>query len=395
MARKTKEAPQRVTSLKALKARLNKRFGEGTALTGTEVQNAVVKFFSTGSFALDVSLRGGIPYNRIVEIIGSESSCKTSLCHLMATEFIRDNPTGIVVHADLENSLDFRWMRRLGCNLTEATGRFVFAYADSGEQAGDIIDEVLADAGVPILVIVDSIMAMVPFAEMDSPNDQQFVGRQPQLINRIIRVANSRLKKAKIGQCSPTTLVLVNQTRVEIGATQYQFTPGFSSGGQGRKFFTSQRIVFSATAANKEEHGDGKQKHTIRHGKRVHYQIIKNKCGGPEETGHFIFHNKPRKNIQVGVDNGMAVVENGLLYEVLRRKGNFVKFGNTTLGNCVDKAAATIRADAKLAKTIGDLTMQQAREEFYGAEIPTASTSKKRSTGTKVRFAPKGKKTTR
>lgn len=361
----------RTASIEELKRRLNDKFGAGTALSGSDVAALKIEFFSTGSIALDVSLRGGFPYNRLVELIGGESSCKTSTCHLASSAFIRENPTGIVVHVDLENSIDFQWMKKLGCDLGKKSP-YVFAYADSGEQAGDIVDEVVTDAEVPLLVILDSIMGAVPMHELEAPMDQKFMGQQPALINRIIRVTNARIKKAKVGVAARTTMILVNQTRAEIGGNSYAPTPGYSAGGQGRKFFCGQRIVFTSSTPEKEEAGQGDYKHTTRFGKKVHFQVIKNKCGGPEETGHFVFYNRPKGDIPIGIDNAEAIVSNGLLYEVLKRIGNSVYYKKHQLGGSTDKAMASLRREligghaSELVSEIKEAILAAAIESFGG-----------------------------
>lgn len=362
MARKKKERLE-ASNVKMLCDSLNKKYGIGTALLGSDVTDMKIEFFSTGNAALDISLRGGLPYNRMVEIIGAESACKTSQVHLTSQAFLNDNANGYVVHCDLENSLDFYWMKRLGCKLDN---RYLFVYADSGEQAGDIVDDVIADRTLPVCVILDSIMGIVPLIELESTMDSQFMGKQPALINRIIRVMNSRLKAAKVGGCARTSLILVNQTRPVIGGTPYQ-NPIDSAGGQGRKFFCSQRMVFTSTAsAEKEEKGEGDYKHTARIGKKVHFQIIKNKCGGPEETGHFMFYNRPFNGIPIGVDNADAVLNAGLLFNVLTRNKNSIMYGKTCLGGSADNAKKHLRDNKELLCSLWSKLIKSAQEEFTG-----------------------------
>jgi protein RecA len=414
MARKVRKEVGQATSIRELQAMLNKKYGAGTIIQGSDAKALKIEYYSTGSFAMDVMLRGGYPYNRMVEIIGGESSCKTSAMHIASTRFLEDNPKGLVVHVDLENSVDFVWMQKLGCKLGKGS-RFMFAYADSGEQAGSVICDILAQHEMPMLVIVDSIMALVPLIEITSEMDQQLMGKQPALVNRIIRIAGSRMKQAKVGQCARTSLLLINQSRDEIGATQYQFTAGFSSGGSGRKFFSGVRIVFSSSTAEKEERGTaGTNKHTTKFGKRIHVNVIKNKCGGPEETGHFIFFNRKREGMPYGFDDGEAMVAYGLLYEVLHKKGNFVYYGKRQLGNCMDKAMAFLRMPEH-ADVIADLKaeiLQESCDDFHGVNVEEAEEKKKarktgeikikapvkkgasRSAGKHVCFATKGKKAT-
>ena len=385
MARK-KKTKLDVVSIQTLRSELNAKYGVGTALSGTEVRDMKIEFFSTGNAALDISLRGGFPYNRMVEVIGEESACKTSQVHLASQEFLLANPTGYVVHCDLENSLDFAWMRRLKCDLNS---QYLFVYADSGEQAGDIVDDVIADRTLPVLVIIDSIMALCPMIEQESTMDSQFMGKQPQLVNRILRVANSRLKAAKVGGCARTSLILVNQTRPVIGGSPFQ-NPITSSGGQGRKFFCSQRIVFtSQTSVGKEERGEGDNKHTLRIGKRVHFHVIKNKCGGPEETGHFLFYNRSYNTVPVGVDNADALINGGLLFKVLVRQGNSIYYGKQKLGSSIEAAKIALRKDEELLVRLKRVIVSAAVEDFTGEpqnenEASTKSITRK-NTGRKRR----------
>jgi len=388
MARSKKAKAGKTESILELKDRLNAKFGEGTALTGADVADLRIEFFSTGSFALDLSLRGGYAYNRIIELIGNESSVKTTDCHLAANEFLADNPTGIIVHCDLENALDFQWMRKLGCDLSKETGRFLFAYADSGEQAGDIVDEILADAAVPVFVIVDSIMAMVPMIELDSTMDQGLMGKHPALINRVIRITNSRIKKAKVGQCARTTLLLVNQTRPEMNSS-YQ-DPGASSGGQGRKFFTGQRIAFNATTPKelKQDNSMGEVKQRTTYGKRIHYTVLKNKCGGPEETGYFTFYGRKWGEYPRGIDNVEATLHGGLLYNVIKKKGNALMWKDRKLGGNMSYAMKNLRKDPALVRKLQERILYVAREEFgtIASEESTEAETRKVS-GRKLRFS--------
>lgn len=360
---RTKKTVERVTGIKELRDRLNKQFGEGSAVLGSEARQLDLQFYSTGSAALDISLRGGFPYNRFVELIGGESSCKTSLCHLASKMFLADNPKGIVVHGDFENSLDAQWMERLGCKVDD---RYLFLYADSGEQAADEVDDVLADRAMPALVIVDSIMAVTPMIELESTFDSQFMGKQAMLINRLIRVANARLKAAKIGSIARCSVILVNQTRPNMSAYG---NPVSSSGGEGRKFFAGQRILFaSASPAEKEERGTGTYAHTTKFGKKVNYQIIKNKCRGPEETGHFVFHNRPIGNADVGMDNADACINAGLRYGVLARSGARIVCGNQVMGAGLEDAIRRLRepSGAEELSWLRQQCIEAARCEFVG-----------------------------
>jgi len=196
---------------------------------------------------------------------------------------------------------------------------------------------------------------------------------------------NTRLKRAKVGETARTSMILVNQTRPEIGGNMFAPEAGHSSGGQGRKFFAGQRVVFTPSTPDKEVRGSGDNTHTTRFGKKIHTQVIKNKCGGPEETGHFMFFNrpKPKDDIVVGVDDAEAIISYGMLYEVLKPKGNFVYHGKKALGNCKAKAMKFLRtADPQYLVELKEEIMQAAKNDFTG-EASVKPVAKKK----KLKFA--------
>ena len=391
--RVAKPVAGRTNTLAELRQRLNKKFGDGTALSGKQISECLaVRHYSTGFFALDVGLRGGFPFNRIVEIIGAEGSTKSSLCLASTVGFQASDPKAITVYINLENALDPAWMTKLKCDFE----RIIVVHADCGEQAGDIVDEVVSNAAVPVQMIVDSIMALVPMCELESTLDQKFMGQQPALINRIIRVANARIKKSIVGECARSSLILVNQTRPEIGGNTYAPDIGHSSGGQGRKFFSSQRIVLSSSTPEKFEKDGGIHKMTTRFGKKVNFQIIKNKCGGPEETGTYQFYNRSVNGIPIGVDDAAAIVNLGLLYNVLHKNGNTIKYGKTDLGASIDKAVVKVRTNLSgpLLTVIKNDIMAAAREEFGGDADVRDENEEKQESRAAVRFKLGGKTTT-
>lgn len=339
------------TGMTELAARLNKKFGIGTALYGKQLMDLKVEFYSTGIAALDIALRGGLPYNRIVEIIGEEQTCKTTMMALCSRNFQTQNPNGLTVYVDLENTLDPQWFQKMGVDMRS---NFLVVRADSGEQAGDIVQEALAARTVEIQLILDSIMGVVPENELESTTGSHFVGAMPSLINRIIRVANSRLKSSVVGANARTSVILVNQTRPKIGS----FIPGLgSSGGEGRKFFASQRVMFTngSQADSREDRKEGDFKVSSRFARKVNFSIIKNKTGGAEESGHFMFYHRASGDIPFGIDNAGSLINYGLLYGVLRREANTVFFGKMKLGGSVDKAAIPLRLNDNLSY---DLYMQ-------------------------------------
>lgn len=363
MAKKTKIVTA-TTGVAELVARLNKRFGTGTAISGKQLSGMRMEFYRTRVAALDIALRGGLAYNRIVEVIGEEGTCKSTLMALVSQSFRDDNPKGITLYGDLENALDPTWFVRNGCDVED---RFLAIHSDSGEQAGDVFDEALAQREVPIQVIIDSIMCLVPENELESTMDSHFVGAQPALINRVIRVCNARLKMALVGAVARTSVVLVNQTRPKIGA----FIPMMdSSGGQVRKFLSSQRIQFSngSQAESREDFKEGDFKVTERHSRKVNFNIFKNKTGGMEQTGHFMFYNRQVGDIPFGMDNAEAVLNYGLLYHVLRREANTVFFGKSKLGGTANFAMKHLRENPAVFEAVYNEITSAVASEYVDDE---------------------------
>jgi protein RecA len=238
-------------------------------------------------------------------------------------QFSTNAQKGLVFFIDVEKTLDVAYAKLLGCDLS----RLIIVNADSGEQAIDVLNDVLG-AGVDVFVAVDSIAALVPTAELEASMDQQFQGLQPRLINRMMRVANSKMKRNLYTRNAPsTTIVAANQLREKIGVVYGN--PETTPGGKGKDFTYSVRLKLMSTPGDKLMNKvkiNGIERN-IQYGQNIRYNISKNKCGGNQhEEGEFQYYKKLFKHYpRFSFNNDDFLLRYGLFFNLVEevpRKGN-------------------------------------------------------------------------
>ncbi len=268
MARKAPAKPADDGRLKALDLALSqiaKNHGEGSIMRMGEVEVQDVPSIPTGSISLDAALGiGGLPRGRIVEIFGPESSGKTTLAlHVVANA---QKAGGICAYIDAEHAMDPVYCRQLGVNLDE----LLISQPDNGEQALDITEQLVRSNALDVIV-VDSVAALVPKAEIEGEMGDSFVGLQARLMSQALRKLTAAAARSK------TSIIFINQIREKIGVMfgSNETTPG----GRALKFYSSIRLDIRRIGAIKD--GDRNI------GNRVRVKVVKNKCAPPFRLAEF------------------------------------------------------------------------------------------------------------
>jgi len=302
---------------------IKKAYGEGAIMwLGEGAQVLQVETVPTGSLALDIALGvGGVPRGRIVEVFGSEASGKTTLAlHMIAEVQKRD---GIAAFIDAEHALDPTYTRALGVDLDH----LLLSQPNSGEQALEITEQLTRSGAVDIIVI-DSVAALVPMAEIEGQMGDSQVGLQARLMSQAMRKLSGAISQSK------TLVVFTNQLRSVIGGTR--FGPSTTtSGGRALKFYASVRL--SMWNSGRIEEG------SVQVGTRVNVRVVKNKVAPPFREASFdVIYGK-------GIVRSRDLINTGEALEVITRSGSWYSFGDTRLGQGVGNSARALEEDPKLA----------------------------------------------
>ncbi|MCA3007411.1 MAG: recombinase RecA [Phycisphaerales bacterium] len=317
------KAPLSEALLDAL-ASIQKSHGEGSIMRMGDRNEAVVEGISTGSLGLDICIGGkGLPRGRIIEIFGPESSGKTTLTlHVVANA---QRQGGVCAFIDAEHALDPQYAKRLGVDLDS----LLISQPDNGEQALDIC-ETLAKSGAVDVIVIDSVAALVPKAEIEGEMGDSFVGLQARLMSQALR------KLTAVTAKSSTTLVFINQIREKIGVMFG--SPETTTGGRALKFYSSVRIDIRRIGQIK----DGEEPI----GARTKATVVKNKVAPPFKKCEFdILFNE-------GINRLGEVLDLGVETNFLKRSGTWISYGETRLGQGREKARDFLKENPTLAKEI-------------------------------------------
>jgi recombination protein RecA len=242
---------------------INKKFGEGSIMNLGDSKPIVQNLISTGSLLIDKALGGGWPQGRIVEIFGPESSGKSTLCLHMASECQKLG--GRVAYIDAEQALDVEYAKRLGVNVDD----LVFTQPSSGEQALEIA-EMLVESGEINLIVVDSVAALTPQAELDGEMSDVTIGLQARLMSKALRKLTAALSSKNC------TMIFINQLREKV-STGFSMGPSeTTTGGRALKFYASVRIELKK--------GEPIKSGTEQIGQNVRIKVVKNKVAPPMKT---------------------------------------------------------------------------------------------------------------
>jgi recombination protein RecA len=338
--KKTAEQKPKKTSddpLEAAIAEIEEKFGEEALQIGMNTF-IDVDAMSTGLLSVDLALGcRGVPRGRIIEIYGNESSGKTTFTlQIIATI---QAAGGIAAFIDAEHALDPGWAEDIGVDLE----KLIISQPDSGEQGLQIVDALVKNKAVDV-IIVDSVAALVPKAEIDGEVGDHHIGAQARMLSQALRKLVSVAKKGK------TTIIFINQLREKIGVIHGN--PETTPGGRALKFYSSIRMELRRMAAIKA--GDDAI------GNQVRLRVVKNKVAPPFQNVEFNImfgHRKQPGGPTKGPDRLEALVTGAMSMDVLERRGSNYYFGEQRVGIGKDKTVEAVRSDPELYDQIYQRTL--------------------------------------
>lgn len=322
--------PQKAERKKAIDlalSQIEKSFGKGAIMKLGDAKKVPIETIPTGSISLDAALGNGIPRGRIVEIYGPESSGKTTLSlHVIAEA---QKKGGQAAFVDAEHAMDPEYARRIGVD----TENLLVSQPDSGEQALEIVETLVRSNALDIIV-VDSVAALTPRAEIEGDMGDSHMGLQARLMSQALRKLTASISKSK------TTVVFINQIRMKIGVMFGN--PETTTGGNALKFYSSVRMEIRNIG--KIESGVGDQKQIA--GNRVRVKVVKNKIAPPFKTAEFdIMYNK-------GISYEGDLIDLSTKYEITRKAGAFYSYKDLKLGQGRENAKDFLNKNKKVASTI-------------------------------------------
>ena len=332
MATDNKQQPsaEKLKALQAAMAKIDKNFGKGAIMKLGDEKIENVAVIPTGSIGLNLALGvGGFPKGRIIEIYGPESSGKTTLAiHAMAEA---QKQGGIAAIIDAEHAFDRFYAEKLGVNVDD----LLIAQPDSGEQALDIADELIRSAAVD-LIVIDSVAALTPKAEIAGEMGDNKVGLQARLMSQALRKMTASVNK------TGTTVIFINQLREKIGVMFGN--PETTTGGNALKFYASVRLDIRKASAIKD--GD----EII--GNQVRVKVIKNKVAPPFKKAEFdLMFNE-------GISRVGELVDMGVEYGILTKSGSWYSYDGNKLAQGRDAAKNVLRDNPDLADEIESKVME-------------------------------------
>ena len=326
----SEEVKEKLKAAESAIEQIKSRFGEGAIMKFGEAKAMQVDAISTGCLSLDIALGvRGVPRGRVIEIYGPEASGKTTLAQHIVAELQKLG--GIAAFVDAEHALDPDYARKIGVKVDE----LLISQPDTGEQALEIVETLVRSNAVDVIVI-DSVAALVPKAEIEGDMGDSHMGLQARLMSQALRKLTGIVSKSK------TTVIFINQTRMKIGIVFGN--PETTTGGVALKFYSSVRIEVRRAAQIKQ--GDK----II--GNRVKVKIVKNKVAAPFRTTQFdIMYNE-------GISVSGDVLDTGVLYKVIDKKGNSYSFGEEKLGVGREAAKRFLKDDPKLLNKIRNQVLE-------------------------------------
>ena len=320
-----------------------KRYGEGSIMRLGEAHQMTVECIPTGSLSLDIALGiGGIPRGRVTEIFGPESSGKTTVCQHIVAE--AQKAGGTAAYIDMEHALDPAYAQKCGVNVEN----LLISQPDTGEQALEIA-ETLVRSGAVDVVVVDSVAALVPRAEIEGDMGDASMGMQARLMSQALRKLSGIISQTK------TAVVFTNQLRQKIGIMFGN--PETTPGGLALKFYASVRLDTRRIQAIKSG--------AEITGSRVRVRVVKNKVAAPFRTAEFdIMYNE-------GISKVGDIIDLGTQLEIVTKRGAFYSYGDVRLGQGRENSKEFLSQNMELCNEI-ELAV---RERALGGDLPMPFTS--------------------
>ena len=323
-SKKNEMDPGRARALDAVLGNITKRFGEGSIMRLGEATHLQVETIPTGSLAIDIALGvGGIPRGRVTEIYGPESAGKTTLCQHIVAETQKRG--GVAAYIDMEHALDPSYAARCGVDIDN----LYISQPDTGEQALEIAEQLVRSGAVDIIVI-DSVAALVPRAEIEGEMGDSHMGLQARLMSQALRKLSGAIKQ------SNTALVFTNQLRMKIGVMFGN--PETTTGGNALKFYASVRLDIRRTQSIKTN------AEVV--GNRVKVRVTKNKVAPPFREAEFdIMFNE-------GISKVGDILDIGTNMDIITKRGAFFAYGDVKLGQGRENGKDFLRDHPEIANEI-------------------------------------------
>ncbi len=336
---------EKLKALDAVLAQIEKSYGKGAIMKlGENAGNVDIEVIPTGCLALDLALGiGGLPRGRMVEVYGPESSGKTTVAlHAVAEA---QKLGGIAAFVDAEHALDPVYAKKLGVNLDE----LYVSQPDTGEQALDIVDSLVRSSAVDIIV-VDSVAALTPKAEIEGDMGDSHVGLQARLMSQALRKLTAIVNKSK------TCVVFINQLREKVGVMFG--SPEVTPGGKALKFYASIRIDVRKTDILKDADGAA--------GNRTRAKVVKNKLAPPFRQAEFdIMYGE-------GVSQEGCLIDLGVQYDIIKKSGAWFSYNGERIANGKEKMRQFLKDNPELSKEIETAIRNAAKgmpaEEIAGSD---------------------------
>jgi len=326
---KQKKSKQEIGDIQEAIDEIKQRFGEGAIMKLKEVRAVDIDVIPTGAISLDLALGvSGVPRGRVIEIFGAEATGKTTLTlHILAQA---QKKGGVGAFIDAEHALDPDYAKRIGVNTDE----LLISQPDSGEQALQIVETLIRSGKIDVIVI-DSVAALTPKAEIAGEIGDMHIGLQARLMSATLRRLASIVAKTK------TSVIFLNQTRMKIGVMWG--SPITTPGGLALKFYSSVRIELKRIAQIKS----GEE--II--GSRIRAKIVKNKVAAPFKTAEFdIYYNE-------GISYFGDILNTGLKYGVIKKAGSWLQYENTKLGQGMEAAKKFLKENPQVVKKIKEAAL--------------------------------------
>jgi recombination protein RecA len=342
------EDKQRLQALERTLSQIEKTFGKGSIMRLDGDEPRQINGISTGALSLDIALGGfGVPRGRVVEIFGPESSGKTTLALTIIAQAQKTG--GVAAFIDAEHALDPSWAKRLGVNLDE----ILVSQPDTGEQALEICELLVRSNAVDVIVI-DSVAALIPRAEIEGEMGDSHVGLQARLMSQALRKLTGAISK------SDCVVIFINQLREKIGVMFGN--PETTPGGRALKFYSSVRIDIRRTSAIKEGEANV--------GNRVRARVVKNKIAPPFRDAEFdIMFNE-------GISVSGDLLDLAVADEIIEKSGAWFSYGDVRIGQGRENSKAFLRDNPDLAREI--------REEVLRKRAAAAAAAAPKSAGAKA-----------
>jgi recombination protein RecA len=317
-------AGEREEALEAAVSDITKRFGDGAVMRLGEAAHLKVESIPTGSLALDLALGvGGVPRGRVTEIFGPESSGKTTLCQHIVAEAQRRG--GVCAFVDMEHALDPAYAARCGVDVDN----LYVSQPDMGEQALEITERLVRSGAVDVIV-VDSVAALVPQAEVEGDMGDPHMGMQARLMSQALRKLSGAIKQTN------TVVIFTNQLRQKIGV--YFGNPETTTGGRALKFYASVRIDIRRAESIKQ----GQE--IV--GNRVRARVVKNKVAPPFKVAEFdIMYDE-------GISRAGGILDLAVEAEIIDKRGSYYSYGDLRLGQGRENAKQFIKENAELSEEL-------------------------------------------